>query len=122
MINYTTTDFINEFGADQISEIIPGDDDNGIDNSRLQYYIEMSESLVRSYLKGKYPKFSESVTEVPSLKFIMGDIVFYKLQKNTVTDAILERFRYAIKYLEGIRDGKIFLTDQDGNTINPNVM
>ena len=125
MINYTQTKLVNEFGEDRIltlaPEIVNGEETGEIDSAKISFFINTAKAIIQSYIRGKYPSFDPSINSIPQLDYAMGVIIFYNLQKTSVSEVASERFRFVIKYLEGIRDGKIYLTDEAGNIIHPSL-
>lgn len=90
-------------------------DPDEIDSEKMERAIGSAEALVNDYLRGRY---TVPVTASERIK----QICFYLSYKNLCDESyeipisVMDNYKQAIKWLEEIRDGKMFLPDEAAST------
>lgn len=101
-------DLQTQFGEAEMLALC-GDEDGNIDIPRLTEVINQASSEADSYLGKRYVVPVESVP--PVLRFIIGDMVRYRLTcaEALETSLIIQRYQQAIAWLTKVSQGEIVL-------------
>lgn len=101
-------DLQTQFGEAEMLALC-GDEDGNIDMPRLTEVINQASSEADSYLGKRYVVPVESVP--PVLRFIVGDMVRYRLTcaEALETSLIIQRYQQAIAWLTKVSQGEIVL-------------
>ena len=106
-------DLVNEFGQDEVKQLLDRNRDNRQDKDVMEENIAFAEAMINDYLRssGRYPS---PLPNVPrSLIGIACDITRYRLYDNEPTELVKERYEQALMYLKDIARGLIVLAIDD---------
>jgi len=107
----TLAELIERFGETVLKQLADRDGDDAIDTDVTDRAIADAAALIDGYLKVRYQLPLASVP--PMLKPIAADIVFYHLHPHGAPEEVRNRYRDAIRQLEGLAKGTLRL-DVDG--------
>ncbi|NKD22577.1 DUF1320 family protein [Enterobacter asburiae] len=110
----TVSDMVKRYQRRNLDLLTKSRTDNGLpDDSIIDEALADASALMDSYIVARY---TLPLTVVPAtLPQVCGVIAWYYLNDVRATDQATQRYKDAIRWLEGVRDGKIPLgTDTAG--------
>lgn len=105
----TADDMIAEFGEREVIALTDRDNLGYVDTPLLEDRLDKATAEIETYLVGRYAVPLSVVS--PLITTYCCDIARYRLSGAQVTevDAVRNRYKDAIRFLEAVRDGKIDL-------------
>lgn len=105
----TAQDMEDQFGSRELIALADRDNSGAVDAGALARAQADADAAIDSYLAGRYTL--PLAGTFPTLKRIACDLARYYLCGADVTEveAVRNRYKDAIRYLESVRDGKIRL-------------
>lgn len=105
----TPADMVSEFGEREVIALTDRDNLGYQDDVLLQGRLDKASAEIDTYLVGRYVVPLSTVS--PLITTYCCDIARYRLSGAQVTevDAVRNRYKDAIRFLEAVRDGKIDL-------------
>jgi phage gp36-like protein len=105
----TQSDMISEFGEREVIALTDRDNTGLLDAALLDDRLEKASGEIDSYLVGRYSIPLSAVS--PLITTYCCDIARYRLSGAQVAEveAVRNRYKDAIRFLEAVRDGKIDL-------------
>lgn len=102
----TAQDMEDQFGAREVLALTDRDNNGAVDTAALARALADADAAIDSYLAGRYTLPLRGV--FPTLKRTACDLARYYLSGADVTEveAVRNRYKDAIRYLESVRDGK----------------
>jgi phage gp36-like protein len=105
---YTTQPILTEeFGEEELAELLDRDNDGSEDAGALDRAIAFVDSIIDGYLRGKY---SLPLTSNPAILVgVANDLVRYRLYDTKATEEVTTRYSKAMDALKAIASGTIIL-------------
>lgn len=103
----TQQDLIDRFGSQELIELTDRASTGAIDATVITRALNDADAEINGYLAGRYSL--PLATTPPALSRMACDIARYRLYEDRATEAVTQRYKDAVRFLDGIAKGLVSL-------------